>query len=206
MVWMCPQRLAPESGQISYINKLLSTHQSILLNDYVFDLGCYIFSADTHFALKNNGSQPAWVENIRITKKYCQAPLTGTLINAPYGVGHEPRKQFGIDLDSPNENVKLAHPVLIKPGATRRFNIRAEAPNEACSFWYQATVLYDGKHFQRDIGNEPFRVSGFSRPYLHAQHSPHGYIFPGYEEVYVGGSASPARHGRLVREISPPRH
>ena len=214
IVWMLPQKLIMSRAQLDHADNLLLAGQFDLLYDYLFGLGGYISSADTYFIVKNNRPSPIWIENIQIIDKNCQAPLTGTLINASDEASDQPRMQLGINLDSPDDNAMRApgpdvrhwepgyfsYPVMIKPGATYQFNIRAEASDVACIFRYEATILDDGEQVTQQLGDEPFRVSAFPQNYLHARLRPGSHIFPGYGAVYWGGLATPNQHGRLVQE------
>ena len=214
MVWMFPGKLILSPAQLSRIDTYLLFGDYIQLNDYLYMLGGYISAAYTSFSFTDNRPHAIWITQIWTIGKSCQAPLTGTLIDAPDGDRNEPGSQLGVNLDgnglsvmqAPGADVRrwtpdyFRYPVKIGPHATVVFNIRAEASSVACSFRYLASILDNGRPVTLPMGGETFRVSAFAWPYLHAgaDRSRHG--FPGYQAVYRGGSADPQHDGRLVRE------
>ena len=214
MVWMLPGKLILSRAQLSRINTYLLFGDYIQLNDYLYVLGGYISSAYTSFSFRNNRSNAILINQIGIVDKSCQAPLTGTLIDAPDGDRNEPGSQLGVNLDANGLNVMRApgadvrrwtpdyfrYPVRIGPHATVVFNIRAEASSVACSFRYVASILDNGSPVTLPMGGGTFRVSAFAWPYLHAGADRGRHGFPGYQAVYRGGSDDPQHDGRLVRE------
>ncbi len=214
MVWMLPGELILSRVQLSRIDTYLLFGDYVQLNDYLYTLGGYISSAYTSFTFANNRPHAIWINQIQIVDKSCQAPLTGTLIDAPDGDRNEPGSELGVNLDANGLSVMQApgadvrrwtpdyfrYPVRIGPHATGVFNIRAEASSVACSFRYMASILDNGSSVTLPMGGEAFRVSAFAWPYLHAGAGRGRHGFPGYQAVYLGGSADTQHDGRLVRE------
>jgi hypothetical protein len=200
-------------AQLKHINYLLLTGQFGSAYDYLYALGGYIYSSDTNFMITNRRRYPIWVKNIRATNISCGAPLSGTLISASDGTSDGPRMQLGIILNSSSRKAMLAlgpdpshwkaryfsHPVIVNPGATRVFNVRATALDEACTFWLKAAITDDGQPAAPKLTSQPFRISAFPQAYIRAQRKSGYHGAPPYQAVFASGSASPTRRGELVQ-------
>ena len=215
VIWIFADKLSLSSNQLAPLDRALAANQSVTPNDYLFGRGGYAPSADTQLILHNNRPYPIQVIDIQVIK-HCQAPLTGTLIYAPEG-DSEPSTGLGFNLDSSDNDAMLAdgpnvrqwkpgyftqYVVPINPGKQAVFNIRAVASRVACSFLYQVTVQDSKNKISQVISDYGmlFRVSALRLSYLHRPHRLVSQNFSGYQNLYVGGVASPRSDGWLVRE------
>lgn len=213
MVWMFASNVDFSPAQRDYIDYLEKVGKFNSVYDYLYQLGGYLAAADTSFTMKNDTSDPVWIDGIYPAGEVCQAPLIGTLVDFPNAAVDQTDPQLGIDLDSPSEGAELApgpdmarwrpgyfsNPVFIAPHKTYVVDIRAETLNQACTFHYDVTFFSNGQTFVQRLGHQQFRVSASSPSYIPGVYSPSNGASPGYEAIYVGGWASPKHKGPLMQ-------
>jgi hypothetical protein len=217
VVWTFRSSHVLNGSRLSYINHDKDAYQANWLNDYLFNLHGYAPYSDTRFVLEDNYPYNVQLIDMQVANKSCGSPPTGTLVDAPDGVS-DLATQVGFDLASQDNDAMLArgpnvkdwragyfwhHTVVLKPGQARALEVRAVAPNRACSFVYQVTVaLPNSSEMSQTIsdGGQPFRVSSPSSSHFSAKYRPGTYDFSRYKAVFVGGVADPKNDGRLVRE------
>ena len=207
-VWTFPAKMILPSNQLAKLNSSFLHSGPGGAADYLFPLGGYAQSVDTQIVVQNVHKHPIQILNMNVIKN-CRAPLTGTVFYAPGQVAVEVI-QMGFNLDTADTAAKLVnriptvspsapdyfskYTVIIQPGATQTFNIRAVTAKYACTFRYDATIL-DGTrkvHQQIGDGKQPFRISALAtrvqQPY-----------FSRYAVVYVGGVQSTGGIGPYLR-------
>jgi hypothetical protein len=217
MTWVFPQDLALNGAQRARIYELDAAGQYQQLYDYLYRLGGFLVSADTTFYVQNRSSDPVAVENIQTVDLSCQAPLTGAMLEAPERAGAEPNPQLGTEIGSGDSSVMTAPgqnphtwqpdpfsiPVVIPPNGTFTFNIRAVALEAACSFQYEITEVVNGRTITQLLSNDVFRVSAIAPDYRSPTPGRGSETYPGYQYVYMGGTANP-QDGGNISQVYPP--
>ena len=217
MTWAFAQGLVLSGSQRAEINQLAATGQSQQLYNFLYRLGGYLISADTRFLVQNRSSYTIAVENIETVGLSCQAPLTGTLLEAPEQAGAEPSPQLGAEVGSGDDSVMAAPgpnvrawqadpfsiPLVIPPDGTYYFDVRAVALTAACIFQYQITEVVNGTTITQPLSYDVFRVSALAPDYRPKAPGARPHVYPGYQYVYVGGTADPQWDGNLV-QLYPP--
>jgi hypothetical protein len=212
--WMYPVGSVPSLDQINQITTAGSTESA---NQDLYDDGGYALFTDTLLILQNDCPYPATVKNIQGTTESCESPAAGALFVGS-NVLSEPSTAddgvtpLGIVLCSANSDAMIATSgnyrqwtqpykngplVTIPPGGEWPFNIRAVAPDSACSFVISVSVSFGGGPTTTtniDDQGQPFRVSALLPPV------PGGHPYAGYGVLYVGAAASPWHDGQWQRE------
>jgi hypothetical protein len=213
--WIFSRGFVPSPAEIARLNEGTPD----VVNRKLYDYGGYALFTYTQLIVQNTCRQAVSISNIQVSK-ICQAPLNGPIFvgkqrltnSGPIDGG----TQLGFPLDSADPEARVAPgwdvnrwrreyvtgpPVVIRPGETHEFDIKAIALHHACKFSIVFTVVDGGRSFSQSFNDagQPFRVSALlpgvlkreklgSRPYA------------GYSRLYVGGDASPWHDGTWVRE------
>jgi hypothetical protein len=214
MTWAFAQGLALSGQQRTYIYQLDTAGEYQQLYDYLYGLGGYLISADTTFLVQNSTPYPVAIESIQAVPLVCQAPLTGTLLEAPEHVGAEPNSQLGAEVSPGSDSVVMSAPgpdvrtwqrdpfsipVIISPNDTYTFNIRAVALDVACSFKYEITEVVNGSTVTQSLSNDVFRISALAPAYRPPTSRASSSTYPGYQYLYQGGTADPQHAGHIVQ-------